>query len=290
MAEEKSSGFIVKLAGGVFTLVIAPVAVGVALHYLTPEKPPEPDKEPNTVARGPDNPGTPEPTSKSPAATPTLTVPSAVAPSTPIRTTEPGDKKPPIVPAPTPPVQVTHLVSPNLATHFTITTKGGFRADHLFELTLPEGWLRVTGEGLGMLVTKEEYDNFQLTAEFRWNNPVASKEKAHSGILLRATGPAGAVEGVWMKSCCCRLGEGVTGDLQMLGEASKVNTGVKGKEKQAGMWNILECTCKGDTVRVHLNNEEVNVATHVSPPRGRLAIVCEAGEFTFKSLDLKPLK
>jgi hypothetical protein len=289
MAEEKSSGFIAKLVGGVFTLVIAPVAVGVALHYLTPEKPPEPEKEPNTVARGPDNPGTPEPTSKSPAATPTLSVPSAVPSATPIRTTEPGDKKPPVVPPPTPPVQLTHFVSANLATHFTTYAKGGLKADHLFELTIPDGWLRVTGEGLGMLVTKEEYDNFQLTAEFRWNNPVAPKEKPHCGILLRATGPAGAVDGVWMKSVCCRLGEGVTGDLQMLGETSKGSLKAKGKEK-AGEWNILECTCEADTIRVRLNNEEVNVATHINQPRGRLGIQCEAGEFTFRSLDLKPLK
>src|SRR5262249_15208049 len=172
----------------------------------------------------------------------------------------------------------------------TTYAKGGLKADHLFELTIPDGWLRVTGEGTGMLVTKEEYDNFQLTAEFRWNRTGPPKEKPHSGILLRATGPEGAVEGVWMKSVGCRLGEGVTGDLQMLGETSKVSTGVKGKEKPAGEWNILECTCEADTIRVRLNNEEVNMATHVSQLRGRLAIQCEAGEFTFKRLDLKPLR
>ena len=65
---------------------------------------------------------------------------------------------------------------------------------HVFACT--NGVIRISGDGLGYLATKKEYQNFHLLAEFKWGNtnwPWGERvgKPRDSGVFLHAIGPDG---------------------------------------------------------------------------------------------------
>ncbi len=90
--------------------------------------------------------------------------------------------------------------------------------------TVTNGMLRVSGDGLGYLATREDYTNYQLTLEYRWGN-VNTKwgdrvgRARDSGVFLHATGPDGNSHdgnGAFMAAIECNLFEGATGDFLLI--------------------------------------------------------------------------
>lgn len=88
-----------------------------------------------------------------------------------------------------------------------------------------DGILRISGDGLGGLITREEYADYHLTIEYRWGTATwgARKEKARdSGLLLHCQGPDGNFGGTagkpgpWMTSVECQIIEGGVGDILVL--------------------------------------------------------------------------
>jgi len=59
-----------------------------------------------------------------------------------------------------------------------------------------------------------------------------------------------------------------------------------GLERAAPLWNVLECECRGDTIRVHLNGEFVNEVTAVYPLSGRILLQCEGSEIFFREVSI----
>lgn len=80
--------------------------------------------------------------------------------------------------------------------------------------------LRISGEGSwGGLITKREYANYHLVAEFRWGDVTwgARKEKSKdSGILLHCFGPDGS-RGPWMTGVEFQIIQGGVGDVIVVG-------------------------------------------------------------------------
>jgi hypothetical protein len=80
-----------------------------------------------------------------------------------------------------------------------------------------DGILRISGQVYGGLVTDKEYENYHLTAEYKWGEktwPPRADNARDSGILLHCTGEDGnAPGGAWMKSIECQMIEGATGDI-----------------------------------------------------------------------------
>ncbi len=86
-----------------------------------------------------------------------------------------------------------------------------------------DGLLRVSGQDWGYLVTLEEYENYHLTAEYRWGERTWPPREANArdgGILLHSIGTDGAYSGVWMHSIEVQIIEGGTGDLLVVGDAT----------------------------------------------------------------------
>ena len=80
--------------------------------------------------------------------------------------------------------------------------------------------IRVSGENLGGFITKENYANYHLVAEYRWGDLTWGgrvKSALDSGILVHARGPDGNsradFNGPWMNSIEYQLIEGATGDF-----------------------------------------------------------------------------
>jgi len=90
---------------------------------------------------------------------------------------------------------------------------------------LPDGTLRISGEGFGGLTTKEEFADYHLVMEYRWGTEtfLSRKDRSRdSGILLHCQGPDGnygataARKGPWMASIELQIIEGGTGDMLVL--------------------------------------------------------------------------
>ena len=89
----------------------------------------------------------------------------------------------------------------------------------------PDGVLRISGDGFGGLITKQEYADYHLVMEYRWGTEtlLGRKGKARdSGLLLHCQGPDGnfggsaGKPGPWMTSIECQVIEGGVGDILVL--------------------------------------------------------------------------
>lgn len=82
-----------------------------------------------------------------------------------------------------------------------------------------DGMLHVTGDGLGGLLTKQEYRDYHLVLEFKWGKATyAPREKRtkDSGLLVHSVGADGAYGGIWMASIEVQIIEGGCGDFIMV--------------------------------------------------------------------------
>lgn len=89
----------------------------------------------------------------------------------------------------------------------------------------PDGMLRISGDGFGGLITRNEYANYHLVLEYRWGTKTwrhrADRAK-DGGLLLHCQGKEGnfgAAEGkpgAWMTSVECQIIEGGVGDILVL--------------------------------------------------------------------------
>jgi hypothetical protein len=83
-----------------------------------------------------------------------------------------------------------------------------------------DGVLRISGQDFGGLITKDEYADYKLETEWAWGGkvwPPREKTARDSGILVRCTGPDGAVSKTWLEGLQCNMLEGATGDISVTG-------------------------------------------------------------------------
>lgn len=104
-----------------------------------------------------------------------------------------------------------------------------------------DGILQITGEEWGCITTEDEYENYRLTVEYRWDGGTHAprEDKARdSGILIHSQGADGGYDGTWMHSIECQIIEGGTGDFIVVGDGSEEFsiTVPVAEEKQAGAY------------------------------------------------------
>ncbi len=83
-----------------------------------------------------------------------------------------------------------------------------------------DGLLHITGDGLGGVITKNEYKNYHLILEFKWGERTwgARKERTKdSGCLVHCVGPDGNYNDTWMASIEAQIIEGGCGDFIVVG-------------------------------------------------------------------------
>ncbi len=107
--------------------------------------------------------------------------------------------------------------------------------DEIFRVS--DGMVRVEGIPYGYFITKEEYGDFYLRAEFKWGEATHGRRKGlarDSGILYRAAdvnknAEAAKSQGaIWPRALEFQIMEGATGDVILLGGAELT---VKGERK-----------------------------------------------------------
>jgi hypothetical protein len=117
-------------------------------------------------------------------------------------------------PAITPRDQPISLFNGRDLSGWTLWLKETERSDPRRNYSVVDGTLRISGEGVGYLATREAYRDYVLRLEYRWGARTdGSGYVRNSGVLLHAVGPDGNANGVWMTSIECQLAQGCEGDL-----------------------------------------------------------------------------
>jgi hypothetical protein len=184
--------------------------------------------------------------------------------------------------------------------------------DKVFQVE--HGVVHISGSEFGYILTKKEFENYYLRAEFKWgeatHDPRAGKAR-DSGILLHVVGP----NNVWPRSIEFQVIEGGTGDILMVGGTDVTVKGVRkdkgrfdrfGKgpfqdvagyrdpgnelEKPHGEWNVLELIADGNSIKYLVNGHLANEGIVSSETRGKLLFQSEGAEVFFRNMVLRPLK
>jgi hypothetical protein len=111
--------------------------------------------------------------------------------------------------------------------------------------------IRVSGQKYGAFITKEEFANYRLVAEYRWGLATWGGRKAatrDSGILLHCQGPDGNTRedfnGPWMLSQECQIIEGGTGDFIMVAgstaDGKRITPSLTVTSRKEGRANIYD--------------------------------------------------
>lgn len=97
---------------------------------------------------------------------------------------------------------------------FTLWLKNSGHEDPRRVFRVDGDTIRCGAEDMGYLATKEAYQDYHLSLEYKWGaKTLTDKYVRNSGILLHGVGPDGSQNGVWMTSIECQLAQGCEGDL-----------------------------------------------------------------------------
>ncbi len=138
---------------------------------------------------------------------------------------------------------VVQLVTPRLGQHFysfnwkdkTLVRHDPSKEFENFRHIANPPAIAVSGAGLAGLVTKKEYDNYELRVDFRWGEKTwpPRKDKIRlASILLHAAAPDHSQKETWPQSVAVLLNEGNTGGIRLHGPPGKVEGMARVKE-----WN-----------------------------------------------------
>ena len=202
----------------------------------------------------------------------------------------------------------------------TFTTASGLNSDPNHIFTVEKGTIHVSGKEFGYVITKNDYKNYYLRAEFKWGEGTyapRSGQARDSGILYNIQGP----NKVWPRSVEFQINEGCTGDFWMTdgaaltgrdgkrvtgppGGAMKIDHFGKGPsqnvvgfrdpigdlEKPHGEWNQLVLIVHGNDVKQYVNGKLANEGTDAFPSSGKILFQSEGAEVYFRNIKLYPLK
>lgn len=168
----------------------------------------------------------------------------------------------------------------------------------VFQVT-EQGWLRIRGNPRGYLSTEKAMANYQLRAEFKWGSDDLASD---SGIFFHAV----PEDRLWSQSLEVQMRAGATGDLCLIGKGSTLTSNGKkwskgciprpGKgdpkaeiEVPRGEWNQVELTCRGNHVRLVINNKLILEGTAAAPHSGRIYFQSFKGELLYRKIEFHSL-
>lgn len=170
-----------------------------------------------------------------------------------------------------------------------------------------DGMLVSLGEPRGHLITDAVYQNYRLRVEYRFPG-----KPGNCGVLVFASTPR-ALYKMFPKSIEVQMEHTNAGDFWCIQEditvadmekrrGPKNEWGVsEGKkrrilnltdssEKPLGQWNTMVIECKGNTIKVWVNNDLVNDGYNCTASKGQIALQSEGSEVEFRKIEMTPLK
>lgn len=155
--------------------------------------------------------------------------------------------------------------------------------------SIQNGVIHIKGDPFGYMRTKEAYSDYKLHVEWRYPG-----EASNSGVFIHAQLP----DTIWLKCIECQLKSGNAGDFVCMNGAKMneqknnsrvVNKMASSSEKPVGEWNVMEITCKSNTIEVYVNGVLQNKATGISENRGHICLQSEGKDIEFKNVFISKL-
>jgi hypothetical protein len=146
--------------------------------------------------------------------------------------------------------------------------------------SVADGILACRGAPAGTLRTEQDFTNFILRLEWRWNPAVGG---GNSRVLVRSTGAQGLEVG---------LASGSIGGFQTIGPERGIGWqagATHANERELGLWNALALVVEGGEVAAWVNGELVNRAASVPEVPGRIALESEGAEIDFRNVYVETL-
>jgi hypothetical protein len=205
----------------------------------------------------------------------------------------------------------------------TLLKDHGINSDPDKVFQIENGALHISGEEFGGLVTKKEYGNYYLRAEFKWGEKTYSPRVGtarDSGIQYNITGPLK----VWPRMMEFQINEGGTGDMWVVngngitvdgqkyqstsepgpkqyvriahvGRGALVNTTgyrdpVDDLEKPHGEWNVLELVVDHNRILYFVNGKLALSGIDATADHGKILFQCEGSEVYFRNMQIARLK
>jgi hypothetical protein len=170
------------------------------------------------------------------------------------------------------------------------------------------GLLVSKGKPEGHLVTRQQYKDYRLVAEYRF-----SAKPGNCGILVHASTPR-ALYKMFPKSIEVQMMSGDAGDFWCIqenievkdmetrrprkgnekwggaeGDARRILNLTDGSEKPVGEWNTMVIEARDRTIKVWVNGTLVNDGFNATVDHGKIAVQAEGSEVEFRKIELGPL-
>jgi hypothetical protein len=160
--------------------------------------------------------------------------------------------------------------------------------------SIQDGVLICKGNPIGYIRTKNDYTNYVLKLDWRFN-PV-TKKAGNSGVLLRVQAP----DKVWPKSVEAQLQHENAGDFWNIDEfpMQTVKERLNGRntkktqmaERALGEWNEYEIIVDHNRITLRVNGQTLNEAWDVQEVPGKIALQSEGAEIHFRNVRLAPIE
>lgn len=170
--------------------------------------------------------------------------------------------------------------------------------------TITNGTIRLFGDKIGYLMSKQSYGDFELTLEYRWNTEKEFQRgtgKKNSGVMYNV--PDTARDMLWPPGIQFQVKEGATGDFILLENVTltvRGETKAPGKsvavprlgeqEKPLGEWNTIRIKHQQGACWQYLNGVLVNEGSNASVQQGRILLQYEGSPIDFRNINITSIK
>lgn len=161
------------------------------------------------------------------------------------------------------------------------------KADPAKTFTVADGLIKCTGEPWGYIRSKDAYQNYVLTVEWRYTKAV------NTGVFVHASGP----DKIWPKALECQGQHGGQGNFVAFDDVKF--DGMKGRstprkgedpEKPVGEWNVYKIVCDGNNVQFFVNGKLMNEAKNLNVSSGNICLQSEGGVLECRKMTLEPIQ
>jgi hypothetical protein len=160
-------------------------------------------------------------------------------------------------------------------------------------IAIVDGEVRLTGKPLGYFATRQDYRDYVLTFEYRYDRPEGLRSDAdfrgNSGVLVHVSRP----HKVWPSCVQVQLAQADPGAIFALGDAkcraSSDPVAQKSAVKAVGEWNKVQVTCQGGKITSVLNGVEVARGEKAEPDKGAIGWQSEGKPIRFRDLRIEAL-
>jgi len=169
-----------------------------------------------------------------------------------------------------------------------------------------DGMLVSLGDPRGHLITDEEYSDYRLEVEYRFQG-----EAGNWGDLVHASTPR-ALYDMFPRSIEVQMMHENAGDFWVIveditvpdmidrrgpeedwgireGENRRILNLTDGSENPPGEWNQMTIETLGDSLKVWVNGDLVNSGYNATAQSGHIALQAEGAEVEFRSVMLTPI-